>query len=125
LALNALVIDDEPVIRELCTRWLSAEGFEVESAAGAADALAMLTRHYDVILLDARMPCVSGLQLYETIGSVNAGLLNQVIFMTGDTLNHDMLAALGRTGRPIIAKPFTQDDLSRVVRKTVKGLDAR
>ena len=58
---RALVVDDDPSIREFVTYALEDEGFDVRSASNGAEALETLaTWHADVILLDLMMPHMDG-----------------------------------------------------------------
>lgn len=55
-----LVVEDEPSLAELYVTWLSEAGYEVTTAIGGAAALEGITADVDVVLLDRRMPEVSG-----------------------------------------------------------------
>ena len=63
---RVLVVDDEALIRWSLTQTLGDHGFEVEqasTAAGALDAVAAFDAHFDVVLLDFRLPDSSDLDL--------------------------------------------------------------
>ena len=63
---NILVIDDEVGMREGCRRALTPQGFHVDIAEHGVEGLRKLRqRPYDLILLDAMMPGMSGLELLE------------------------------------------------------------
>jgi CheY-like chemotaxis protein len=58
---KALVVDDDPAIREVVSEALEDEGYEVVTAGDGAEALAAAQQHQpEVILLDMRMPVVDG-----------------------------------------------------------------
>ncbi|MFC7232363.1 response regulator transcription factor [Saliphagus sp. GCM10025308] len=61
-----LIVDDEPAITSAYARWLEGS-YEVKAANSGPDALENLDERVDVVLLDRRMPDVSGDELLETI----------------------------------------------------------
>ena len=66
--INILVVDDELSIRESLSGWLRQDGFEVETAANGNVALAMTTEnHYDIMLIDIKMPEMDGLTLLKKL----------------------------------------------------------
>jgi len=63
-----MVVDDQPGVRRLLYEAFSDDGFEVELASGGAEALRKLSdRHPDGILLDLRMPGLSGLDTLKEL----------------------------------------------------------
>ena len=63
-----LVVDDEPDIVTVLTRGLSANGFQVDAFANPVDALANYQpQRYSAIILDVRMPNMSGFELARKI----------------------------------------------------------
>ena len=63
-ATRVLVVDDEPVVRDVLTRYLRREGFEVTGAADGHEALTAIRHEQpDVILLDLMLPKVDGLSV--------------------------------------------------------------
>ena len=63
-----LVVDDEMSIRESLCGWLQQDGYEVESAADGLKALAMSREtHYDIMLIDVKMPGMDGLGLLKKV----------------------------------------------------------
>ena len=61
---------------------------------------------FDVVLLDLRMPDVSGQQVFERWRRDRRELSDRVVFITGDIVSADLQSFLLGTGRPYIAKPF-------------------
>jgi two-component system NtrC family sensor kinase len=114
--LRILVADDEAPIRLALERFLSAEGHQVVHVASGSDALDRASKEsFDVILLDMRMPDVSGQQIFERWARERPDLTGRVIFITGDIVSADLQRFLTDTGRPFLAKPFDFEAILRVL----------
>jgi PAS domain S-box-containing protein len=112
-----LVVDDEPVIRELLEKNLSLLGHGVNTAADGAAAWELIeSLEYDHIILDMKMPGMNGMDFFHMLKEADADVADRVIFLTGDTLSGDTRSFLASTGRPALSKPFLADDLIRVLR---------
>ena len=106
-SLRILVVDDEASVRVSLQRYLAGRGHEVETTASGQDALARLRGgSYDAVIVDMRMPDLSGEQLFERLRSDDPAHAERVIFTTGDLVNEQMRRFLDGTGRPCVAKPF-------------------
>jgi two-component system NtrC family sensor kinase len=106
-SLRVLVVDDEASVRVSLQRYLSGKGHQVETTASGEDALVRLKGStYDAVILDMRMPDLSGEQLYERLRSSDPSHAERVIFTTGDLVNEQMRRFLDGTGRPCVPKPF-------------------
>jgi len=113
-----LVVDDEPTTLQLLTHLLSSEGYDVESTEDAATALEKIkSQRYNLILLDIKLPGMSGIELYESIQKVARSLASRVVFITGDAMAPDTMSFLSRTKAPHITKPFDIKKLKRTVRR--------
>jgi putative two-component system response regulator len=65
---TVLIVDDEPAVRDLMSRWVSALGLQPQTAASADEALATLrTRHCDLAVIDVMMPGHDGLWLANQV----------------------------------------------------------
>jgi DNA-binding response OmpR family regulator len=117
---RVLVVEDEPAISQVCLRVLSAEGFEVDLAENGARAQKRLKENdYDLCLIDIMTPIMDGKRLYRWIMDKRSHLVKGVIFTTGDAINPDTRAFLDRVDRPFLPKPFTLEELKRVVVETL------
>lgn len=106
-ALRILVVDDEEPLRIALHRFLTGEGHEVCTAESGTAALARLEQErFDVLVLDMRMPDMSGKQIYERLAKQQPHLARRVIFTTGDTVSAELRQFLTETGQPFIPKPF-------------------
>jgi two-component system NtrC family sensor kinase len=105
--LRVLVVDDEASVRVSLQRYLAGKGHEVETTASGEDALSRLKiSKYDAVIVDMRMPDLSGEQLFERLRSNDPSHAERVIFTTGDLVNEQMRRFLDGTGRPCVPKPF-------------------
>jgi two-component system chemotaxis sensor kinase CheA len=79
-----LIVEDTPIIREPIARLLSAEGFDVTSAANGVDAIASLeTNPVDLVLLDVLMPKMNGVTFLENFRADRRWANVPVIAVTG------------------------------------------
>jgi PAS domain S-box-containing protein len=111
-----LVIDDEKVILEFLNRVLTSEGYNVETVNNAAEALEKVqNQRYSLMLLDIKMPGISGMQFYRQLEQIARSLANRVVFMTGDVMGTDTKDFLEETGAPYITKPFDIQKLKKQI----------
>ena len=114
---NLLVVEDEQVISNICYRVLTKEGFNVIQATDGNTAIELLNKHrFDLCLLDIRLPGIDGLELYRYICRKSPNLSLKVIFMTGDALSRNIQEFVNRSGRQLLEKPFTTDELLSAVK---------
>jgi two-component system NtrC family sensor kinase len=105
--LRMLVVDDEASVRVALQRYFASRGHEVETTASGKDALARLREGtFDAVIVDMRMPDLSGEQLYEELRLKDPGHAERVIFTTGQLVDEQVHTFLTSTGRPYIPKPF-------------------
>jgi DNA-binding response OmpR family regulator len=111
-----LAVEDEPGIREVCHRVLTNQGYRVDFAGNGVAAESMLMKEdYDLLLVDIKTPVMDGKQLYHYIEDRHPELANRVIFTTGDVMSNDTHNFLKQTGRPVLLKPFSPDELNALV----------
>jgi len=113
-----LLVEDDDMLRNLTTRFLSAQGYNVLMAPNGNAALEVVksdTRPIALLLTDVVMPRMSGTKLAEELCRLRPGL--RVLFMTGYT-EEDMTGfdtSLGATG--VLNKPFSLPILGKTVRE--------
>jgi len=113
-----LVVDDELVVRQLLSQILEEEGHKVETTDDGREALKRITQNgYDLIMLDVKLPGLSGSELYERIRQTSLSLSRRVVFITGDIMAADTESFLNRTKVPFIPKPFNIKQLKADVRR--------
>lgn len=117
LAKKALVIDDDPEIREVLHTLLTAVGFEVDTLGDGIDALTLIKR-YQVILLDMKMPIFDGARLTDYWKLTDPALLRRVILLTGySRISSDR--DLGTFAS--VAKPFEYRELLATVESCLQA----
>jgi two-component system NtrC family sensor kinase len=118
-ALRVLVVDDEPVLRELLSDLLKSAGHTVETARDGRAALrAALEKSFDVILSDLKMPGLDGQGLYEAVCKERPAMRTRFVFTTGDVVNPESEGFLQDTGCPYLSKPFKLEAILAVVAQT-------
>ena len=119
-AKRILVVEDEPVICEVCLKVLTEAGYEVHIAAnGREGADKLKTQSYDLVIVDARMPMMDGQQLYRHIKQQHPQMADRVLMTSGEVVGGDMQTFLEESGVPFLPKPFTPGDLKKAVEKAL------
>jgi len=111
-ARRVLVVDDEPAVRRALEKALTRAGHSVLLAASGEQACELLgSQSVDAILMDLRMPGMSGQTLFHVILSQWPPLGVRIAVMSGDPEAEEEQEWLALYRLPVIAKPF---ELSRV-----------
>ena len=117
---RVFVIDDDPDIRTVLGKALTAAGYEVVTAESGRDAMTVLAREdFEAILSDVRMPELDGPSLFGFLEKHLPAAKNRVIFVTGDTSNPDTMRFLGESGRPYLPKPVNLAKLLALVEAVI------
>jgi DNA-binding response OmpR family regulator len=116
-----LLVDDEPEIRALLSKFLIRAGFLVEEAGTAAAAReAMRRRFHNIVLLDIRLPDADGKELLQHLREINP--LTNVVMITGFTSMDNVVHCLGAGAVDYFTKPFS--DLGELL-EAIEGLDRK
>jgi DNA-binding response OmpR family regulator len=119
-----LVVEDEPSISKMCQRVLTREGFKVEIAVNGIAAQDMIEKkQYHICLIDIRTPKMNGAELYHWLQKKYPRVTDRVIFTTGSVLDEKTMAFIEQSGRPFLAKPFTPDELTAIIKESLKQLE--
>lgn len=117
---RVLVVDDEPLICWTLRDHLTDEGYGVEVAANADEALASIDSiSPDVILLDVRMPGTDGLTLLERLRAEESEI--PVIIMTAFGTLETAVRAVQGGACEYLTKPFDLETATRLVAQAVKS----
>ncbi|MDP2957870.1 MAG: sigma-54 dependent transcriptional regulator [Longimicrobiales bacterium] len=114
----ALVVDDEPEIREILTQILEREGIRVISAPDGH--LALRQVHFaspDAVLLDVRMPGLSGMDVLKKIREADDDL--PVVLVTAFANLQQAVEAMKQGAYGYLAKPFDNTEVIRVTRQAL------
>lgn len=115
-----LVIDDEKLIRWTLEQHLAKEGFEVMTADTAEKGLEIISEEApDLILLDNRLPEMTGLELLERLNVPERGLM--VIMITAYGLVETAVKAMKLGAYDYISKPFNLEEITFVIRKALEA----
>ncbi|MBI4167278.1 MAG: sigma-54-dependent Fis family transcriptional regulator [Acidobacteria bacterium] len=116
---NILIVDDESVVRDSLGKWFTEEGYNVETASSAKDALLKLPiERWDLALLDIKMPGMDGLELNRKMREAHPEII--IIIMTGYASVETAVQALKDGAYDYITKPFDPDDLTHVIQKALE-----
>jgi len=111
-----LIVDDEQEILKLFTDILDILGHKAVTAGSGSQAMERLDEdEYDLIICDMKMPGFGGEELYNHISVSQPKLAERMIFITGDTINPETQSFLQSTGNPYIGKPFSLEEIRRIM----------
>jgi len=119
-----LVVDDAPSTLEILERNLTAQGYRILTAPGAAEAIRIAeTTPIDLVITDLKMPRVSGLDL---VRHVRENLKDtEVIVITGFPSVEGAVKAVKTGAEEYLAKPFTDEELFSAVKRALEKRLAR
>jgi len=116
-----LVIDDEKAMRDSCYQVLTKDGYRTETSEDGDSGLQKIMEiRPDLVLVDLKMPGMSGMELLEKIGDFDPNIVSIVI--TGYATIESAVEAMKRNAYDFLPKPFTPDQLRIVTRR---GLERR
>ncbi len=117
--ISILIVDDEESVRDSLYNWFVEDGYSVECAKNAKEALSVIeTKTFNIILADMKMPGMDGLEMQRRIKSLNKDAI--VIIMTAFASVDTAVNALKDGAYDYITKPFDPDDLSHLIRNATK-----
>lgn len=112
------IVDDDPSVRESTELLLKSVGFNVKTFVSAQDFLkANLQEDLGCLILDVRMPGISGLDLQEKLVSAKTPL--PVIFITGHGTVPMSVRAMKAGAVDFLQKPFEEQDLLDAINRAI------
>jgi len=114
-----LVVDDEKIFRESLFHWFEEEGFDVTPVDSGEEALKVYdVDRFDIILLDIKMPGMSGLELLAKIKQIDPHAT--VIMITAFASVSTAIQALKEGAYDYVTKPVDPDELTHLIHKALK-----
>jgi DNA-binding NtrC family response regulator len=114
-----LLVDDDPLIRDMAAAALARSGFRVLTAGDGTEAVALFAQgqaDIEMVITDMKMPKMDGNTLAQVLRKVQPGL--RMLAMSGQTSGPDAPQA-GRFGDAILYKPFKVQALVNEVRRVL------
>ena len=119
-----LIVDDEESVRDSLFNWFIEDGYEVDCAANAKEALQKIeSGNFDIILADIKMPGMDGLEMHRRVKAINSNTI--VIIMTAFASVETAVQALKDGAFDYITKPFDPDDLSHLIRNAAHQISLK
>jgi len=110
---RVLVVDDDPISRNIVRDLLLSRAFEVDGAENGHAALEKVRRHrYDLLILDIFLPGLDGRVLHGSIEKIDPTLAGRTVFISHWTPTGAIAEYIDKHGI-FIRKPFTAEDLLR------------
>jgi DNA-binding response OmpR family regulator len=115
---SILIVDDEADIREILQFNLENEGYLIDTAESAEEALAKLSPKHKLILLDVMMGGISGFKMAGQLRKSGNNI--PIIYLTAKNTENDMLTGFSTGGDDYIAKPFSLKEVIARVKSVLK-----
>ena len=117
-ATRVLVVDDEPMVREVLARYLAKEGYAVDVAEDGEQALAAYAQALpDLVLLDLMLPRIDGLEVFRRIREQAP---TAVIMLTARGEETDRVVGLELGADDYVTKPFSPREVVARVRAVLR-----
>lgn len=115
---TVLVVDDEPMVREVVARYIALDGHDVHEAADGDEALRWLDRHRpDLVVLDVMLPGTDGLTILRRLRDTSDV---PVILLTARSEEVDRLLGLELGADDYVVKPFSAREVAARVRTVLR-----
>lgn len=124
--LELLVIEDEVLLCEMLASFGARRGWRVALATSGSVGLARLRaegQRFDVVLCDLRMATPSGIEIHDRLAVEDPQLLRRFLFITGDLGSEEVAEFARRASRPILRKPFRNEELALRVEELAVARD--
>jgi PAS domain S-box-containing protein len=118
-----LVVDDEPMVRQLARDVLNRYGYTVLTAGGgeeAIDAFRQRSAEIDAVILDMVMPAMEGREVFRSLQEIKPGV--KVIVSSGYGHDRDADDLIEQGARSFVQKPFRIAELVKVVGEVMDGV---
>jgi CheY-like chemotaxis protein len=114
---RALVIDDEPSVRQVLRDFLSFLAIEADEAPSGAEGLARLAdARYELVLTDLIMPGMTGMEVAEAVRVKHPAIA--VVVVTGSAMPN-VVDGIHQKGFHVLGKPFTLDAFKTTIERAL------
>jgi len=120
---NILMVDDEPLIRDLAKRILERAGYSVIAACSGREAIEIYAQHKSdiaLVILDLIMPEMGGKQCLEELVTINPQV--KALIASGFAVTGDTKSFLDSEAKGTVSKPFNMRELLSAVRRVLDGI---
>ena len=116
---SLLIVDDELVVRDSLSKWFKQDGYRVDCAEDALHAIKKMNEGpWDIILLDIKMPGMSGLELQKRLREIDPAITT--IMITAYASVESAIQALKEGAFDYVTKPVDPDHLSHLVTNALR-----
>ncbi len=114
-----MIVDDEEIVRVSLRNWLNEDGYEVTCAESGKAALEMLDEvNPAIMLLDIKMPRMSGIELLEKVKGLNPEI--QIVMMTAYASVETAVEAMRIGAFDYLVKPFEPEELRILIQRIIE-----
>lgn len=120
---SILIVDDEPMTRNLLRLMLERAGFEISEAEDGLKALLMVAEQPpDVLLLDVMMPNMDGLTVCEKLRARPETAVLPIILLSARTSPESVKAGIEAGATRYLGKPISHEQLIQTVRDVLENI---
>lgn len=122
ISINALVVEDSPIMRQIIVSSLSAmpQIVPVEAANGFEALKILPQKSFDIILTDINMPDINGLELLSFLKNHPQYKQIPVVIISTEKTEQDRKRGLALGADDYITKPFQPEDLQFIIKRILK-----
>lgn len=114
--LTILIVEDDQDLRESLAAALRDEGYDALSAQDADEAITSVKAHkVNIIFMDICLPDMNGVKVYKAIKKIQPAATT--VMMTGFFVQDLVNAAISAGAYDVLYKPFTMDDILKMIKK--------
>jgi PAS domain S-box-containing protein len=118
---SILVVDDETTVQQFIKSALNLPEYSIETTGDPYEALKRIAaNNYDLVIIDIRMPGMSGQELFEKIIDDKPYMSKNILFTTGDSANSEVKDFLQKYNLRSIGKPFDHQTLMTKIREILE-----